>query len=73
MPNEAMMAPPGTPGAATMEMPNIMMNPENMAVSYGKPSIIMIVRAQATIFNALPDMCIVAHSGTVKPAMFYSG
>lgn len=64
-----MIAPPGTPGAATMVIPSISMNPKNIQKSYGNPCIIIRASAQAVILRVLPDMCIVAHSGTVKPAI----
>ena len=36
--------------------------------SCGMPFIMQMVSAQAVIFITDPDMCIVAQSGTVKPA-----
>ncbi len=55
MPKEAIMAPPGTPGAAIMVMPNIKMNPEKREKSKGIPCIIIKASAQATIFSVLPE------------------
>ena len=62
------MAPPGTPGAAIMVMPNIKMNPEKREKSKGIPCIIIKASAQATIFSVLPDRWMVAHSGITNPA-----
>ena len=67
--NAAMMAPPGTPGPATIMMPNMRRKWRKSNGSWGKPSIRHIVRAQAAIFMAEPDMWMVAQSGTTKPAM----
>ena len=64
-----MMAPPGTPGAATIVIPSMQMKPKNIPKSYGIPCIIIRARAHATIFSVLPDMWIVEQSGTVKPAI----
>ncbi len=68
-PSAAMIAPPGTPGAATMVTPSIMMNPANSPGGVGRPDIYIIATAQATILSVLPARWIVAHSGTVKPAI----
>ena len=67
-PSDAIIAPPGTPGAATIVMPSIQMKPKNIPKSYGIPCIIISARAQATILSVLPDICIVAQRGTVNPA-----
>ena len=64
-----MIAPPGTPGAATIVIASMQMKPKNIPKSYGMPFIIMSANAHATIFSILPDMWMVAQSGTVKPAM----
>ena len=69
MPSDAMMAPPGTPGAATIVMPSMKMKPANREKSWGMPCIIISARAHATIFNVLPDKWIVAQSGMTNPAM----
>lgn len=44
-----------TPGAATIVMPSIKMNPANSGKSNGIPCIIISASAQATIFSVLPD------------------
>lgn len=62
------IAPPGTPGAATMVMPSIKINPANKGKSNGIPCIIINASAQATIFSVLPDRWMVAKSGITKPA-----
>ena len=61
-----MMAPPGTPGAATMVMPSMKMNPAKSAKSYSMPCIIINARAQATILSILPERWIVAQSGMIN-------
>ena len=68
-PREAIMAPPGTPGAAMMVMPSIAIKPANMPKSYGMPWSIIRARAHDTILSVEPDMCMVAQRGTVNPAM----
>ena len=68
-PSAAMMHPPGTPGAATIVMASIQTNPRNIGVLKGIPSIIISATAQAVIFMQLPDIWIVAHNGTVNPAI----
>ena len=67
-PRDAIMAPPGTPGAATIVIPSIMMNPMNIPKSYGMPCMIMSARAHAVILRVLPDMWIVEQRGITKPA-----
>ena len=69
MPSAAMMAPPGTPGAATIMIPSIRMKPRNIPKSKGMPCISISATAQATIFSVLPDRWMVAQSGTLKPAI----
>ena len=64
----AMMAPPGTPGAATMVTPSMRIKPSMRGKSNAMPSIIMIANAQATILSVEPERWIVAQSGTTKPA-----
>ncbi len=54
-PNAAMMAPPGTPGAATIAMPSIMMKPAYCPSCNSPPDIRIIAIEQATIFIVLPD------------------
>ena len=67
-PSEAMIAPPGTPGAATIVTPSMAMKDANIIVSNGMPWTIIRATAQATIFNVEPDMWMVAHSGMTNPA-----
>ena len=69
MPRQAMMEPPGTPGEATITMPSMQMKFRNVTGSWGRPCSRQMVRAQAVIFMAEPDMWTVAHRGMVKPAM----
>ena len=69
IPKDAMIAPPGTPGAATMVIPSMKIKPANSGKSKGIPCIIIKARAHATILSVLPDRCIVAQSGITKPAM----
>src|SRR5574344_954159 len=69
MPNAAIMAPPGTPGAATIMMPSIQIKPANREKLCGIPSIIIIANEQAVILSALPDRWMVAHRGIVKRAI----
>ena len=68
-PKAAMMAPPGTPGAATIVMPSMRMKPLNAAGSSGWPDMRRMAIAQAVIFIVLPERWIVAQRGTVKTAM----
>ena len=63
------MAPPGTPGAATIITPSMRMKPVNRPMLMLPPCMISNATAQAVIFIALPDRWIVAHRGTTKPAM----
>ena len=69
IPKDAMMAPPGTPGAATIVIPSMKIKPAKSGKSNGIPCIIISARAQATIFSVLPDRWIVAHNGITKPAI----
>ena len=55
-PNDAIMAPPGTPGAAIMVMASIATKPANIPALYGIPCNIISARAHDTIFNVDPDM-----------------
>ena len=63
-----MIAPPGTPGAATMTTPSIITKWRNVPKPCAVPFMRQIVSAHAVIFMADPDRWIVAQSGTVKPA-----
>ena len=64
-----MIAPPGTPGAATIVIPSIMMNPAIPAKVTGSPAMYMIAMAQAVIFIVLPERWMVAQRGTTKIAI----
>ena len=63
-----MIAPPGTPGAATIVMAKIRINSVNRETLYTPPLIRIKANAQDTILSILPDKCIVAHKGTTKDA-----
>ena len=65
-----MMAPPGTPGAATIVIPNIRIKPAKDVNVTGSPDINKMAMAQATIFIVLPARWIVAQSGITKMAIF---
>lgn len=65
----AMTQPPGTPGAATMQMARTRMKWRKSGRLHGMPLTRQMVRAQQVIFIIEPAMWMVAHSGTVKPAM----
>ena len=67
-PVAAMMAPPGTPGAATIVMPSMKMKPTHWRVDTVRPWVRTIANANAKIFEVEPARWIVAHSGTVKEA-----
>ena len=69
MPRAAMIAPPGTPGAATIVMPSMRMKPDIIWKSYGMFCIIISANAHDTIFIVLPERWMVAQSGMTKPAM----
>ena len=64
-----MMAPPGTPGAATIAIPIMQMKPMNIPGSIALPCISISATAQQTILRQLPDMWMVAQSGMVNPAI----
>ena len=68
-PRAAIIAPPGTPGAATIVIPSIIINPLKSANRIGCPLMYRIAIAQAVIFIVLPAKWMVAQSGTVKMAM----
>ena len=55
MPSAAIIAPPGTPGAATMVTPSMQINPANWAKGMGVALINKMASAHATIFIVLPD------------------
>lgn len=65
----AMMAPPGTPGAATIMMPSMRMKLMKVRVSWPMPSMRQMASAHEVIFIIDPDMWMVAQRGTVNPAM----
>ena len=54
-PSAAIMAPPGTPGAATIITPSMRMNPVNIPRSKGMPVMSINATAHATIFRQLPE------------------
>lgn len=56
----AITAPPGTPGAATMQMPSISMKCMKSGNEWDSPLIRHTVMAQHVIFIIEPDRCIVA-------------
>ena len=68
-PNAAIAAPPGTPGAATMQMAKRKMKWRNSGKSWGRLLMRHTVRAQQVIFIIEPAMWIVAQIGTQKLAM----
>ena len=68
-PRAAMIAPPGTPGDATIITASMRIKPMNIVVVKGSPSISISATAQAVIFMQEPLMCIVAHRGIVKLAI----
>ena len=67
-PSDAIITPPGTPGAAITVIVSIKMKWIIVEVSMGMPCIIINAKAQATILSILPERCIVAQSGTTKSA-----
>lgn len=68
-PRAAMTAPPGTPGAATIQTESTKMKLRKSGKPCGIPLSIQIVRAQQVIFIIEPDRWMVAQRGTVNPAM----
>ena len=69
IPTEAIIAPPGTPGAATIVIPSIQINPTIVRGSTVVPVSIIMASEHDTILSVLPDRWMVAHKGTTKPAM----
>ena len=67
-PTAAMIAPPGTPGAATIMMPSIRMKPSAMPKVSSAPVRYMTAKANRPIFIIEPDRCTVAHRGMTNPA-----
>ena len=67
-PSAAIIAPPGTPGAATIAIPSIKIKPAIIPKEIGILDISMIAMAHATIFIVLPERCIVAQSGITNAA-----
>ena len=63
-----MIAPPGTPGAATIVTASSRMNPAKVDAGMSSPAIIDTASAQAVIFIIEPERWIVAHSGTTNDA-----
>ena len=68
-PSAAMTAPPGTPGAATMQMASTKMKLRKRGRLHGIPLMRQMVSAQQVIFIIDPERWMVAQSGMVKPAM----
>ncbi len=68
-PSAAMTAPPGTPGAATIQMASTKMKLRKSGRLQGKPLIRQMVSAQQVIFIIDPERWMVAQSGMVNPAM----
>ena len=67
-PVAAMMAPPGTPGAATIVMPSMKMKPTHCRELTVRPWVRTMANAKEKIFEVEPARWIVAHSGIVKDA-----
>ena len=63
-----MIAPPGTPGAATIVMASSRMNPAKVPAERSSPATIETARAQAVIFIIEPERWIVAQSGMTNEA-----
>lgn len=64
-----MTAPPGTPGAATMQMASTKMKLRKRGRLHGIPLMRQMVSAQQVIFIIDPERWMVAQSGMVNPAM----
>ena len=69
IPTAAIIAPPGTPGAAIIVIPSIQIKPTIVSGSTVVPVSIIIAIEQDTILSVLPERWMVAHRGTTKPAM----
>ena len=67
-PVAAMMAPPGTPGAATIVIPSMKMKPIHWVVLTCRSWVRTIAKAKEKIFEVDPARWIVAHRGMVKEA-----
>ena len=63
-----MMAPPGTPGAATIVMPSMKMKPTHCREETLRPCVNTMANANEKIFEVEPARWIVAHNGIVKDA-----
>ena len=63
-----MMAPPGTPGAATIVTASSRMKPTKVAVGSCSPASIETASAQATIFIIDPERWMVAQRGMTNEA-----
>ena len=68
-PEAATIAPPGTPGAATMVTPSMKMKPTNTGTSIDWPERNSTAMENETIFTVEPARWIVAHSGTTNEAI----
>ena len=67
-PTAAMIAPPGTPGAATIVIASMKMKPMNCGTFNCQPEMNITANENAVIFIIEPARWIVAHSGTTKLA-----
>ena len=65
-PSAAITAPPGTPGAATMQIASTKMKLRKSGRLQGKPLIRQMVSAQQVIFIIEPERWMVAQSGNGK-------
>ena len=63
------IAPPGTPGAATIATANVKINAEYWENDISIPVVYITANEQATILSIEPERLIVAHSGTAKLAI----
>ena len=63
------MAPQGTPGAATIITPKIIINGTIEAKSIGFPLTSITATEHAVIEITLPERCIVEHNGKTKSAI----
>ena len=68
-PEAATIAPPGTPGAATMVTPSIRMKPIISGMSTVPPDRTITAREKATIFTVEPARWTVAQSGITNEAI----
>ena len=71
-PTAAMIAPPGTPGAAIMVTPSMRMKPTARPGETSRPDMNTMAKAYRPIFIIEPARWMVAHSGMTKPATLTS-